>query len=114
MRLKRTLGLLALLIASVFVTALAGSAYAVSWSMPGSGSSIEAPAYYPPSNAKSYPEQNPDIGFPANTGNYGYGSQPRQRTQADTGSYGSYGYQPSPYGRQPSNQFAPGGSSSIY
>ncbi len=129
MRLRKTLGLLALLIASVFVTALAGSAYAVSWSMPGSGSGIDAPAYYPPSNAKSFPEQNPDRGFPENTGNYGYGSQAGQRSQANTGNYGeygNYGYQSSPYSRQydqgynqgysqqSPSQFAPGSSSSNY
>lgn len=55
---RRTMGILAFMLI-IALTVPAGIARAVSFSSPGSASTIEAPAFYPPSNSPSYPEGTP-------------------------------------------------------
>jgi hypothetical protein len=84
---RKTTGLLALVLVTAFVTALAASAHAVSFSSPGAGSSNEAPAYYPPSNSPSYPANTPGASnFNWNNPDRdrgGYGSQPGYASPPD-------------------------------
>jgi hypothetical protein len=109
---RKTVGLLALVLVTAFVTALAATAHAVSYSSPGAGSSIEAPAFYPPSNSQSYPETTPGASSlnlsNAGPGQGDYGSQPYASPYNAPGAQGDFGSQ-SGYGA-PSDMSTQSGS----